>query len=62
MGKYKKNKILFPKNKIKKQALSQNTSHDNQFTLDNSKKLKKIVLKLRSKYKYTLLTFFNSKK
>ena len=62
MGKYKKNKNLLPKNKPKKQALSQNISHDSQFMLDYDRKLKKIVLKLRNKFKYTLLTFFNSKK
>lgn len=62
MGKYKKNKIFLSKNKPKKLAHSHNFSYDSQSIQENSKKLKKILLKLRSKFKCTLLTFFNSKK
>ena len=62
MDRYKKDKILLHKNKIKRLAHSQNITTDSQSMQENNKKLKKILLKLRNKFKYNLLTFFNSKK
>jgi len=62
MGKYQKYKILTPKNKIQKNIYNQSRNSDKQLTCENNKIIKKLILKLRNKFKYTLLTFFNSKK
>ena len=62
MGKYQKYKILTPKNKIQKNIYNQSRNTDKQLTNENKKIIKKLILKLRNKFKYTLLTFFNFKK
>ena len=62
MGKYQKEKILFIKNKIRRNAYNPVKSYDNQTIYENNRKFKKLILKLRNKLKNSLLTFFNSKK
>ena len=62
MGKYQKEKNLFIKNKINRNAYNPVKSYDIQTIYENNRKFKKLILKLRNKLKYNLLTFFNSKK
>jgi hypothetical protein len=62
MDKYQKDKIYIPKNKIKIYSINQMKSSDNKLINEKNKIFKKFILKLRNKIKYTLLTFFNSKK
>ena len=62
MGKYVKDKIQYPKNKIKINSYNPAKFYDFKTIYENNKKFKKIILNLRNKLKYSLLTFFNSKK
>lgn len=62
MDKYHKSKFWRPGNKIKINPNLQKKGLDDQ--LNNEKKIlfQKLILNLRNKIKYTILTFFNSKK
>jgi hypothetical protein len=62
LGKYQKNKILIQNSKNQKNLSCQKATPDKLVNCDNNKIMKKYILKLRNKMKYTLLTFFNSKK
>ena len=62
MDKYQKEKIIFSKHKIKRNAYNPVKSYEIQTIYENKRKFRKLILKLRNKLKYTLLTFFNSKK
>jgi hypothetical protein len=62
MGKTKRNKFAFQKNKTQRNAFNRVRNPDMQIDGEKKKIAKKFFLKLRNKMKYTLLTFFNSKK
>lgn len=62
MGKYKKDKNICSKNKIKTSTNNQMKHADNQLIYESNRIFKKFILKLRNKIKYSLLTCFNSKK
>ena len=62
MGKYKKDKNICSKNKIKTSTNNQMKHTDNQLIYESNRIFKKFILKLRNKIKYSLLTCFNSKK
>lgn len=62
LGKYQKNKFIIQNSKNQRNLSSQKAIPDKLVNCENNKIMKKYILKLRNKMKYTLLTFFNSKK
>ena len=61
MEKYQKDNLKFFKTRSKN-SFNQMKYSANTFNPENTKKIKKLFLKLRKKVKYNLLTFLNSKK
>ena len=61
LGKDQKEIIHALKSKVKRHSLVQTKSSSNILKNDKNKTLKKFILKLRNKAKYSLLNFFNSK-
>jgi hypothetical protein len=62
LGKHQKKKKVVQKSKIPRILSEQKLTVRKKLNSENNKLLKKYILKLRNKMKYTLLTFFNSKK
>ena len=61
MGRYQSDNIQYFRNKSKN-SFNQIRYSDDILNPEDTKVLKKLILKLRKKLKYALLTFFNSKK
>lgn len=61
MGRYQSDNIQYLRNK-NKNSFNQIRYSDDNLNPEDTKVLKKLILKLRKKLKYALLTFFNSKK
>lgn len=61
LGKNQKNKNVFQKSKNQRNLSNQKATTDKLSNYENNKTMKKYIMKLRNKMKYTLLTFFNSK-
>ena len=61
MGRYQSDNIQYFRNKSKN-SFNQIRYSDDILNPEDTKVLKKLILKLRKKLKYALLAFFNSKK
>ena len=61
MGRYQSDNIQYFRNKSKN-SFNQIRYSDDILNPEDTKVLKKLILKLRKKLKYSLLSFFNSKK
>jgi hypothetical protein len=61
MGRYQSDNIQYFRNKSKN-SFNQIRYSDDKLNPEDTKVLKKLILKLRKKLKYSLLSFFNSKK
>ena len=61
MGRYQSDNIQYFRNK-NKNSFNQIRYSDDNLNLEDIKVFRKFILKLRKKLKYSLLSFFNSKK
>lgn len=61
MGRYQSDNVQYFRNK-NKNFYNQARYSDDNINPEDAKVFKKFLLKLRKKLKYSLLTFFNSKK